>query len=184
MENDKEDSVIAKAAKAEKVSALHSKFSYAKAVILANYSGLNVQQMAELRTQLRGAAVELHVVKNTLARRAVEQTVFASLSQHFVGPTSVVLTNDDAVAMAKTLTEYAKKEPKLNVRVGFVEGQVLTSEQITALADLPPREVLLARMMAGMQSPLSGLVGVLQGVIRQFMYALNAIQSAKEQSDQ
>ena len=155
-----------------------------KAAILADYSGLNVQQLAELRSQLRQAAVELQVVKNTLARRAVEETGFVPLTEHFVGPISVAFSQHDAVAMAKALTEYAKKEPKLNVRVGFVEGQVLSPEQITALAELPPREVLLARMLASMQSPLTGLVGVLQGVLRQFVYALQAVRDAKEKASQ
>jgi large subunit ribosomal protein L10 len=176
--------VIAKTAKAEKVVALHTKFAEAKAAILADYSGLNVQQLAELRGQLREAAVELQVVKNTLARRAVQETGFVPLEDHFVGPISVAFAQHDAVAMAKALTEYARKEPKLNVRVGLVEGQVLSPGQITALAELPPREVLLGRMLSSMQSPLSGLVGVLQGVLRQFLYALQAIKDAKEQVSQ
>ena len=170
----------AKVEKAEKVTALHVKFGGAKAAILANYSGLNVQQMAELRSQLRAAIVELYVVKNTLARRAVEDTSFVPLADYFVGPTSVAFSQHDAVAMAKALTEYAKKEPKLNVRVGFVEGQVLSPEQITALAELPPREILLGRMLASMQSPLAGLVGVLQGVLRQLVYVLQAVKDTKE----
>jgi large subunit ribosomal protein L10 len=176
--------VIAKAAKAEKVTALHAKFVDVKAAILADYSGLNVQQMAELRSQLREAMVELHVIKNTLARRAVEDTGCVSLADHFVGPTSVAFSQHDAVAMAKALTEYAKKEPKLGVRVGFVEGQVLSSAQITALAELPPREVLLGRMLTSMQSPLAGLVGVLQGVLRQLVYVLQAVKGAKEKTHQ
>jgi large subunit ribosomal protein L10 len=180
----KEEGVSAKAEKAEKVTALHIKFGDAKAAILANYSGLNVQQMAELRSQLRAAIVELYVVKNTLARRAVEDTAFAPLVDHFVGPTSVAFSQHDVVAMAKALTEYAKKEPKLNVRMGLVEGQVLSPEQITALAELPPREVLLGRMLASMQSPLVGLVGVLQGVLRQLMYVLQAVKDAKEKASQ
>lgn len=176
--------MIAKATKAEKVAALHAKFVGAKAAILADYSGLNVQQLAELRGQLRQAVVELHVVKNTLARRAVEETSFGPLAEHFVGPTSVAFSQHDVVAMAKALTEYAKREPKLNVRVGLVEGQLLSSEQIAALAELPPREVLLARMVASVQSPLTGLVGVLQGVLRQLVYALQAIRDAKEKASQ
>jgi len=180
----KEDGVIAKAAKAEKVTALHTKFVDAKAAILADYSGLNVQQMAELRSQLREAVVELHVVKNTLARRAVEETSFLPLADHFVGPTSVAFSQHDAVAMAKALMEYAKKEPKLNVRVGFVEGQLLAPGQITALAELPPREVLVGRMLASMQSPVTGFVGVLQGVLRQLVYALQAVRDAKEKASQ
>ena len=176
--------MIAKTAKAEKVTALHAKFADAKAAIVADYSGLNVQQLAELRSQLRGAVVELHVVKNTLARRAVEETSFVPLADHFVGPTSVAFAQHDAVAMAKALTEYAKKEPKLSVRVGFVEGQLLTPEQITALAELPPREVLLARMLASVQSPVTEFVGVLQGILRQLVYALQAVRDAKEKASQ
>jgi len=176
--------VIAKVAKAEKVVALHAKFVDVKAAILADYSGLNVQQMAELRSQLREAMVELHVVKNTLARRAVEDTGFVPLADHFVGPTSVAFSQYDAVAMAKALTEYAKRELKLSVRVGFVEGQVLSPAQITALAELPPREALLGRMLASMQSPLAGLIGVLQGVLRQLVYVLQAVKDAKEKAHQ
>jgi len=176
--------VIAKVAKAEKVTAMHTKFVDAKAAILADYSGLNVQQMAELRSQLREAMVELQVVKNTLARRAVEDTGFVPLAEYFVGPISVAFSQHDAAAMAKALTEYAKKEPKLSVRVGFVEGQILSPEQITALAELPPREVLLGRMLASMQSPMVGFVGVLQGVLRQLVYVLQAVKDAKERASQ
>jgi large subunit ribosomal protein L10 len=176
--------VITKAAKAEKTAALHAKFADAKAAIITDFSGLNVQQMAELRSQLRAATVELQVVKNTLARRAAVETGFVPLTEYFVGPTSVALTVKDAVAMAKVLTEYARREPKLNIRVGLVEGQVLLPAQITALAELPPREVLLARMLASMQSPVAGLVGVLHGVLRQFLYVLTAIKEAKEQASQ
>ncbi len=176
--------MIAKAEKAEKVDSLHAKFVDAHAAILAGYSGLNVQQLAELRNQLRSSAVTLHVVKNTLAQRAVVDTRFSVLTEHFVGPVSVAFVQDDAVAMAKVLIEYAKKEPKLSIRVGLVEGQLLSPQQITILAELPPREVLLARMLAGIQSPIVGLVGVLQGVQRKFLYALQAIKDAKEQVSQ
>jgi large subunit ribosomal protein L10 len=176
--------VIGKAVKAEKVTVLQTKFATAKAAILSDYRGLSVQQMSELRSQLRAAAVELHVVKNTLARRAVEETGFMPLTDHFAGPTAVALTTSDVVAMAKILTEYAKKEPKLDVRVGLVEGQVLSSQQLTTVAELPPREVLLARLLASMQSPVGGFVGVLQGVLRKLLYALMAVQEIKEQAGQ
>jgi large subunit ribosomal protein L10 len=126
----------------------------------------------------------LQVVKNTLARRAVEETSFVPLEDHFVGPTSVAFSQHDAVAMAKALTEYAKREPKLSLRVGFIEGQLLSPAQIAALAELPPREVLLARMLASVQSPLAGFVGVLQGVLRQLVYALQAVRDAKEKASQ
>jgi large subunit ribosomal protein L10 len=172
--------VAGKAAKAETVVDLHAKFVQAKGVILSDYRGLNVQQMAELRQRLRAAAVELQVAKNTLARRAAEGTAFAQLSDYLVGPTSIAFTMGDVVAMAKVLSEYVKREPKFGIRAGVVEGKVVSPQEITVLADLPPREVLMARLLANMQSPVAGLVGVLQGVLRQLLYVLHAIQEAKE----
>jgi large subunit ribosomal protein L10 len=174
--------VIQKTAKAEKTAALHAKFADVKGVVLSDYCGLNVQQISELRRQLRNVAVEFHVVKNTLARRAMATTDLAPLAEYLVGTTAVALADNDVVAMAKALTEFAKKEPKLVIRTGFVEGQILSSEQITALAEVPPREVLLSRMLSSMQSPIGGFVGVLHGVLRQFLYALVAIQESKEQA--
>ena len=169
-----------KVAKAEKVATLHTKFVEAKGAIVSDFRGLNVQQMAELRSRLREAAVELEVVKNTLARRAAAETDFVHLVDYFVGPTSIASTSGDVVAMAKVLTDYAKREPKLEIRAGLIDGKVIASRDVTALAELPPREVLLARLLAGMQGPMAGLVGVLHGVLRQLLYALVAIKEAKE----
>ncbi|MCZ6875083.1 MAG: 50S ribosomal protein L10 [bacterium] len=169
-----------KAVKVEKVTALHDKFAGAKGAILSDYRGLDVAQMAELRVRLREVAVELQVVKNTLARRAVENTDYAPLTDHFAGPTSVAFAADDVVAMAKALTAYARRQPKLEIRAGLVEGKVVSSKDISALAELPPREVLLAWVMGGLQSPVAGFVGVLHGVLRQLLYALLAIKQAKE----
>lgn len=169
-----------RAVKVEKVAALHGKFVEAKGAILSDYRGLNVQQMAELRSRLREAAVELQVVKNTLARRAAGETAFVQLADYFVGPTSIAFTTNDVIAMAKVLTAYAKTEPKLAIRAGLVEGKVISPPEVAALAELPPREVLLARLFASMQSPVAGFVGVLHGVLRQLLYALLAIRDAKE----
>ena len=168
--------------KVEKVKFLQTKFADAKAAVLSDYCGLNVQEMSELRGMLRKADVELHVVKNTLARRAVESTHLKPLADYVKGPTAVALTIDDAVGMTKVLTEYTKKEPKLEIRIGVVEGRVLTAEQLIQVAALPSREVLLAQMLGAMQNPLSGLVGVLHGVLRQLLYALVAIKEAKGQT--
>jgi len=172
--------VAGKVAKVEKVAALQVKFAQAKGVILSDYRGLNVRQMAELRGRLRTAAVELQVAKNTLARRATEGTEYGQLSEYFVGPTSIAFTMDDVVAMAKILSEYARSEPKLEIRAGVVEGKIIAPQDIATLADLPPRDVLMARFLANMQSPLAGFVGVLQGVLRQLLSVLQAIQEAKE----
>lgn len=169
-----------RAAKVEKVAVLHTKFAAAKGAVLSDYRGLNVQQMAELRSRLREATVELQVVKNTLARRAAEETEFGQLADYFVGPTSIAFTTNDVVVMAKVLTEYAKTEPKLAIRAGLIEGKVISPQEITALAELPPRDILLARLLASMQGPVAGFVGVLHGVLRQLLYALLAIREAKE----
>lgn len=169
-------------AKVEKVKSLQAKFADAKAAVLSDYCGLNVQEMSDLRGMLRNADVELHVVKNTLARRAVESTHLEPLAAYVKGPTAIALTIDDAVGMAKVLADYTKREPKLDIRVGIMEGRVLTAQQIAQVAELPPREVLLAQMFGAMQNPLSGLVGVLHGVLRQLLYALVAIKEAKGQT--
>lgn len=166
--------------KAETVAALHARFGEVKGAVVSDYRGLNVQEMSNLRKRLREVDVELHVVKNTLARRAAADTDFQHIADSFVGPTSIAWTEGDVVAMAKVMTEYAKEEPKLEIRAGLVEGQALTSEQVAALAELPPREVLLAQALGSLKSPLSGLVGVLQGVVRQLVYVLAAIQREKE----
>jgi len=166
--------------KAETIAALHAKFGAAKGAVVSDYRGLNVQEISTLRRQLREVDVELQVVKNTLARRAAAETDFERIVESFVGPTSIAFTEGDVVAMAKVMTEYAKREPKLEIRAGLAEGQALTPERVAALAELPPREVLLAQVLGSLKSPMSGLVGVLQGVVRQLVYVLAAIQRERE----
>jgi len=166
--------------KAETVASLHAKFGVVKGAVVSDYRGLNVQEMSTLRKRLREVGVELHVVKNTLARRAAAATDFEHIVESFVGPTSIAFTEGDVVAMAKVMTEYARREPKLEIRAGLAEGQALTPEQVSVLAELPPREVLLAQALGSLKSPISGFVRVLQGVVRQFVYVLTAIQQEKE----
>lgn len=108
--------------KAETVAALHAKFGAVKGAVVSDYRGLNVQEMSTLRKRLREVEVELHVVKNTLARRAAAETDFERIAESFVGPTSIAFTEGDVVAMAKVMTEYAKSEPKLEIRAGPVSG--------------------------------------------------------------
>jgi len=166
--------------KAEAVADLHARFGAATGAVVSDYRGLNVQEISALRRQLREVNVELRVVKNTLARRAAAETDFERIAESFVGPTSIALTEGDVVAMAKVMTEYAKREPKLAIRAGLAEGQALTPERVAALAELPPREVLLAQALGSLKSPMSGLVGVLQGVVRQLVYVFAAIQRERE----
>jgi len=168
----------------EKVAAveqLHDKFSRAVAAVLADFRGLTVQETTELRRQLREASLELTVVKNTLARRAVQQTACEKLSPYLKGPTSIALSYRDAVAPAKILSAYIRRQPKLRLRVGLFEGELVPGDRIQALADLPPREVMLAQALAAMQGPLAGLVGTLQAVLSTFVGTLQAIHDKKAQ---
>jgi large subunit ribosomal protein L10 len=176
-----EQGVQIKPEKAAAVEALHDKLTRAVSAVLADFRGLNVQELTDLRRQLREASLELAVVKNTLARRAVQHTAFEKLSPYLKGPTSIALSYRDVVAPAKVLSTYLKKQPKLALRAGFFEGEVIPAEKIPEIADLPPREILLAQALAAMQGPLAGLVGTLQGVLGTLIGTLQAIHDKKAQ---
>jgi large subunit ribosomal protein L10 len=163
------------------VHELHDKFARAVSAVLADFRGLTVQELTELRQQLREASLELAVVKNTLARRAVQETSCEKLSPYLKGPTSITFSYRDTVAPAKILSAYVKKQPKLAVRAGLFEGEVVPAEKIAEIADLPPREVLLAQALAAMQGPLAGLAWTLQGVLSTFVGTLQAIHDKKAQ---
>ena len=170
-----------KSEKVESVAELHEKLARAVSAVLADFRGLTVQEITDLRQQLRDASLELAVVKNTLARLAVQETPFERLSPYLNGPTSITLSYRDTVAPAKILSAYVKKQPKLAVRAGLFEGEIVPAEKIAEIADLPPRDVILAQALAAMQGPLAGLVWTLQGVLSTFMGTLQAIHDKKAQ---
>jgi large subunit ribosomal protein L10 len=170
-----------KSEKVESVAELHEKLARAVSAVLADFRGLTVQEITDLRQQLRNASLELAVVKNTLARLAVQETPFERLSPYLNGPTSITLSYRDTVAPAKILSAYVKKQPKLAVRAGLFEGEIVPAEKIAEIADLPPRDVILAQALAAMQGPLAGLVWTLQGVLSTFMGTLQAIHDKKAQ---
>ena len=170
-----------KSEKIEAVAELHEKFARAVSAVLADFRGLTVQEITDLRQQLRGASLELTVVKNTLARLAVQETAFEILSPYLKGPTSITFSYRDSVAPAKVLSAYVKKQPKLAVRAGLFEGEIVPAEKIAEIADLPTRDVILAQALAAMQGPLAGLVGTLQGILSTFIGTLQAIHDKKAQ---
>jgi len=175
------ESTQVKSDKIEAVAELHEKFARAVSAVLADFRGLTVQEITDLRQQLREASLELAVVKNTLARLAVQDTAFERLSPYLKGPTSITFSYRDSVAPAKVLSAYVKKQPKLAVRAGLFEGEIVPSEKIAEIADLPPRDVILAQALAAMQGPLAGLVGTLHGVLSTFIGTLQAIHDKKAQ---
>ncbi|MDR3543164.1 MAG: 50S ribosomal protein L10 [Desulfosporosinus sp.] len=166
--------------KSQVVSEIKEKFQQASGVILADYRGLTVAQVTQLRTKLREAGVEYRVMKNTLVRRAANEVGVEGLDAYLKGPTALAFSADP-VAPAKVLTEFAKvnKLKTFKIKAGVLEGKVIGAEEVKALAELPSREVLLAMVLRGMQAPLTGMANVLQGPIRKMGYALEELRKLK-----
>lgn len=161
------------------VKELAQKIKEAKAMVFADYRGLTVEQDTEMRNALRKAGVEYKVVKNSLTKLAAKENGLDELTSYFSGPTSVAMSSTDPVAPAKLMAEYAKKYEALELKVGVVEGKIIDIKGINALAELPSREVLIAKVLGGFNAPISGLVNVLNGNIRGLVVALNAIAEQK-----
>jgi large subunit ribosomal protein L10 len=135
--------------------------------------------MTELRRRLRGAGVEYVVVKNTLAQRAFAANGVHALDEHLAGPTGLVLSGTDAMAGAKVLTTFAKEFEKPAIKIGLVDGRPVTPEQVRRLADLPPREVLLAQLAGYIQAPMAQFAGVMNGLLSQMVGALEALRAQR-----
>lgn len=166
--------------KAQVVEELKDKFTKASSAILVDYKGLNVQEVTELRTSFREAGVDYKVYKNTLTEIAAKEVGLEDLIPFLEGPTAIAFSEDDPVAPAKILTEAIRKYRKIEFKSGVVDGKVIDVDGIKALADLPSREELLAKLLGSMNAPIANLVGVLSGPVRALAYALNAIKEQKE----
>jgi len=162
------------------VSELQEKLKQAKLGVLTSFNAMNVEKMEALRNALRKNNAELKVVKNTLLGIASRETGFSVLADHFKWPVAVVLSYKDPVAPTKALIEFAKKNPELEIKVGVLDGQLLTKSDITALAELPSREVLLGRLVSVMAAVPTSFVTVLSGVPRSFVQVLNAYCDKKK----
>ncbi|MBI3808863.1 MAG: 50S ribosomal protein L7/L12 [Nitrospirae bacterium] len=172
--------------KTQAIAELHEKFSRARAAFLAECTGLEGNEVTELRRQLRGAGAELKVVKNTLAVLASEGTPLSVAKDHFRGPLSVAIGYDDPALPAKILRDFIAKEKrdkKMWITVGVVEGNLLDAVRVKAVADLPSRNALLSMLLAGLQGPLAGLAGTMNGIVAKFVGTLIAIkEKPKEDS--
>jgi large subunit ribosomal protein L10 len=150
---------------------------------LLGYKGISVPQVTELREKIRKSGGYYVVVKNTLALRAIEGVAgLEDLKEHFVGPTAVAYSPSDPVALAKTLTEFAKTAPAIQFKAGIVEGRAIAAAQIKDIAELPSREELLAKLLFLMQSPISRFVQVLAAIPREFVTVLDQIAKKKEEA--
>lgn len=166
------------------VEQLHEKFSRATVAILTECSGLPVNQISELRKQLRGVQAEYRVVKNTMAARAVDGTTLAEAKPFFRGPLAMIIGYDDPVVPAKVLRDFLqaeKRDQKMAIKLGLMEGKVLQPAQVTAVATLPGREVLLSMLLSAMQGPVRGMVYALSGIVRGIVGVIYAIQEKKKE---
>lgn len=158
---------------------LNASFARSKVVILTNYKGLDVTTLNGLRSKLRKEGVAYKVVKNTLLVRASDQTDVALIRDHFKGPSAVAYSETDPVAPARVLTGFAKENDKFEIKVGVLNGKVLSVKDINSLADLPSKEVLLGKLLGVLNAVPTGLVRVLSGVPRQMLNVLTAIKDQK-----
>ena len=167
--------------KDEFIGELQQKLEGATAFYLTDFTGLNVKQMTQFRARLRKQGVDYVVVKNTLAQRALQGLDLPDVAGFFTGPTGVVIGRDDAVAAAKALTDFAREfGDRPAVKVGIVERREVTPEQVKKLADMPPREVLLAQLAGGLQQPMARLAGGMSQLLAGFARAVDALRQQKE----
>jgi len=167
--------------KVEQVELLTEKLRNAKVAVLTDYRGLTVAQMQDLRSRLRTADVEFRVVKNTMARRAAAESGNEALETELKGPIGIAFGYDDLGAPAKLLADFVRSTRlKLGIVGGLVEGRVFGPEQVRQLADLPPREVLLAQLLGTLQSPVAQLVATIPAPVQQLVGLLDARKNQME----
>ena len=160
--------------KAQLISDLGERVKGFQAVVLTNYRGLNVEQLSRLRQRLREEGISYHVVKNTLMKLASKGTDLEKLDNFFEGPTAMAISYGDPILLAKILSEFTKTQPSLEIKVGLIEGRVSPPEEVKALAGMPSREVLLAQLLATVQTPASQLLGAILISFQEFLSVLEA----------
>jgi large subunit ribosomal protein L10 len=160
--------------KEQMISDLHKQVEQARTAVLTHYRGLNVEQLSSLRQKLRDEKVSFHVVKNTLMKKASEGTDLEKLKDYFEGPTAMAVSHGDPVSLAKILSDFVKTQPTLEIKVGLIQGRVVTPAEMKAIATMPSREVLLAQILGGIQTPGGQLGGGILGAIQQVLGVIQA----------
>jgi len=170
---------MAKPEKVQFVSELADKINEAKSILLTDFTGLNVEEISELRTQLRQSSVEYKVVKNTLAKLSVEQVGLTQLLEYLQSPTAMAFGMDDPLAPAKVISEYMKKKDKPTIKAFVFNGDVYKSDQVKELAKLPSQDILVAQLLGVISAPLTNFVSLLQNILQNLVIALNEIKKKK-----
>jgi large subunit ribosomal protein L10 len=170
---------MARPEKVAVVDEIREKLAEADAAVLAEYRGLRVGELAELRGALRPSGTEFKIFKNTLARRAAESAGLEDLVPLLLGPTAIAFVRGDAVVAAKALRDFGRNHPALVVKGGLLGDRTLVPADITALADVPPRDELLAKLAGGFQAPLTKAAGLFQAFTRNMAYGVKALIDQK-----
>ena len=161
------------------VAEVLEKINKSASIVLADYRGLNVEEVTELRKRLREAGVEYKVIKNTLTSRAAKEAKIEGLDEYLAGPTAWAFSYGDPTVPAKVLATFAKDHKHLDLKGGIFEGRVIGKDTVKVLADLPSREVILGQLAGVLQAPLRGLAFVLAGPLRKLAYATEAVRESK-----
>lgn len=156
----------------------------AHTIYLTDFTGLDVQSMNDLRDRLAAEGLQYRVVKNTLMRRALEGVDLPDISEHLAGPTGLLLGGEDPVVPAKAVVEFAREnEDRPTVKIGIVERRIVTSEAVGRLAELPPRDELLGSIAGSLTASVGGIVGILEGLIRDIAHMVEEVAKGREAED-
>jgi large subunit ribosomal protein L10 len=153
----------------------------ANSIVLANFTGINVERDTEMRQKMRESSVDYKVVKNRLAKISFQELGYDDLIEHLSGPTSIAFGNDDPVASLRIILEESKKTEIPKIKAILFEGQLFPAEDAKKLVNLPSRDQLIAQFIGGLNAPITGLVGNLNGILQKFVGTLGAIQKQKEE---
>ena len=145
-----------------------------QSVVLTHYRGLNVDQINTLRRRFREEKISYHVVKNTVMKLAAKGTDLEKLNDYFKGPTAIAISHGDPISLAKILSEFVKAQPKLEIKIGLIQGRVIPPDEIKALATMPSREILLAQILGGIHVPAQELAGVILSGLQQVVGVIDA----------
>jgi large subunit ribosomal protein L10 len=165
----------ARAQKVEIVDEVKTRMGAATAQIVSEYRGLSVAELAELRAALEGVGADYRIFKNTLVRRAIDGGEYQPLSEYLSGPTALTFVDGDISAVAKALRDFSRANPLLVIKGGLADGSLLSSSDLAALAELPSREVLLARLAGAIAAPMQQMAGLLQALPRNLAYGMQAL---------
>ncbi|HLX12482.1 MAG TPA: 50S ribosomal protein L10 [Bacteroidota bacterium] len=162
------------------VAEVTEQLKLAKSMFFADFTGITVEQINELRREFRKSNIDYRVVKNTLARKALESVGgYDTVTPKLSGPTAIAIGYDDPVAPAKIIKKFREKHSKLDVKACVIEHQVFEGSQLDMLAKLPSRAEMIAGILGSIQAPISGVVGAISAVMRDLVYVVDAIEKKK-----